>query len=482
MLVGKAAYGSSIVGSLQMKDTALVALPGRLPEANSVEMPDANPWENAPSMKDTAQAGYILDNIRSDLLDQLLFLYFVYGFLVLVVAVNLGLNYGWTLFAVIQALTAIVLMLLMVFRRRFSIEFKGHMLAVCFTTLGVNSLMFSGLAGRGTLLLLLACLIACFSLNLRQGQISAALGAIILVVVGYFQYTGAMPVLVPDAGEMLNQSNWINTSVFYLFMAASLLIMLSRFQQLTETLLESQQRDTVRLAAATAEAERANLAKTEFLSRMSHELRTPLNAILGFTELMQLEKKYEGDGRLDNIRVAGEHLLVLINEVLDLMGIEEGHLTLATDTVDLEPIFEECNLLVAGRAGAENITLQHSVVDGPMLLAGDGLRIKQVLLNLLSNAVKYNQPGGSVTLVARRLDAQWAEIDIVDTGIGIAEEDFDSVFEPFTRFGSRKMDVDGTGVGLTISRQLVELMGGSLEFTSKVGEGTTFTVKLPLAC
>lgn len=465
-----------------MKDTASVALPGYLPGADYTEAPDANPWEDAPSMNDTAQAGYILDTIRSDLIDQLLFLYFVYGALVLAVGVSLFLKFGVSLYAVIQTCAALALMLLMLFRRRFSIEFKGHMLAICFTTLGVNSLMFSGLVGRGTLLLLLACLIACFSLNLRQGQISAALGAVILVVVGYLQHNGTLSMIALDSGELISQANWVNTSVFYLFMAASLLIMLSRFQQLTESLLESQQRDTARLAAATQEAERANMAKTEFLSRMSHELRTPLNAILGFTELMQLDKKYEGDGRLDNIRVAGEHLLVLINEVLDLMGIEEGHLTLAADTVDLEPIFEECSVLVSGRAEAAGITLQHSVVDGPMLLAGDALRIKQVLLNLLSNAVKYNTANGSVTLVARRLDAQWAEIEISDTGIGIAPEDFAVVFEPFTRFGSRKTEVDGTGVGLTISRQLVELMGGSLEFTSTVGEGTTFTIKLPLAC
>lgn len=432
-------------------------------------------------MSESAQVGNTLNKIRSELLDQLLLLYAVFGLLVFLVAYQLITKHGWTVFAFVQAFVAFLLMGLAGFRKRLSVEFKGHALAICFTTLAVNSMITTGLLGRGTLLLILACVIACFALSLRQGQVSAALGVSLVLILGGLESMGFSATSTTADIELLNQTNWVNTAVFYAFIAASLLIMLSRFQQHIETLLESQQRNAIHLAGAREEAERANAAKTEFLSRMSHELRTPLNAILGFTELMQLEKRYEDDNRLDSIRIGGEHLLVLINEVLDLMGIEEGHLTLVDQEVDLGPIFDECNLLNSARAQSQKVSLDSALADGPILLRGDALRIKQVLLNLISNGVKYNQSGGSVTLRARKLDSQWAEIAVADTGIGIAKDDFDNVFEPFTRFGSMKTDVDGTGVGLTISRQLVELMGGELAFTSEVGVGTTFTFRLPLA-
>lgn len=432
-------------------------------------------------MSSSIDAPGTLHTIRSDLLNQLLVVYSLFGLLVCLVALSLIAAHGWSVFAAIQLSVGGLLLVLGLARKRLPLELKGHLLVICFTTLGVNSLIDTGMMGRGTLLLILACLIACFALNPRQGQISAVLGVLLLLVIGYLQSNALIPLLVPDSSEWLNQTNWFNTAVFYAFMSASLLIMLSRFQYLSASLLQAEQRNASRLEAAMAEAERANAAKTEFLSRMSHELRTPLNAILGFTELMQIEPRHAGDNRLDSIRVAGEHLLALINEVLDLMGIEEGHLTLSRETVDLEAIFEESKQLMAARAQTGDIGLHSTIEDGPVLLAADPLRIKQVLLNLMSNAVKYNRPGGSVSLTARNVDAQSVEIQVIDTGIGIADTDAAAVFEPFTRFGSLKADVDGTGVGLTISRQLTELMGGRLGFSSELGVGTTFTLTLPRA-
>lgn len=430
-------------------------------------------------MNATADIQDTLHTIRTELLNQLLMLYAVFGFLIFLVAYNLISIDGLSLYAAIQLTGAASLVILALVRNRVPLQLKGHLLVICFTTLGVNSLISTGIAGRGTLLIILACLIAFFALSRREGKVSAVLGLVLIIIVGYLQSNGLAPLQEQSNTKLLNQANWVNTAVFYCFMAASLLIMLGRFQQLVESLLATEHENVVKLASATQEAEQANAAKTEFLSRMSHELRTPLNAILGFTELLQINPDKKRADHLDSIRIAGEHLLALINEVLDLMGIEEGHLVLDKVGVDLGPIVDECLVLVSTRAATDNISLKGNVIDGPIKINGDPLRVKQVLLNLLSNAVKYNRPDGSVQLQARPVDKDWIEIDITDTGIGIAEEDADKVFEPFTRFGSRKINVDGTGVGLTITRQLIELMGGEIRFSSELNVGSKFTVTLP---
>ena len=440
-----------------------------------------HPTHDDPSaiMSPSSQVQTTLPILRSQLLDQLLFLYAFFGILVIIVAQRVIVTDGWSVFAVMQLVGASQLVLTALARKRLSVSAKGHLLVLSFTILGVNSLLTAGIASRGTLLLILPCLIAFFALSRLEGLLSGALGVTLISIVGFLQSSGQIPIVSPTSNKLLDQSNWLNGAVFYGFMAVSLMIVLGRFQQLVESLLETEHETVAKLEAATREAERANAAKTDFLSRMSHELRTPLNAILGFTELLQVNPEGQREKRLDSIRVAGEHLLVLINEVLDLMGIEEGHLVLDKVNVDLGPIVDECIVLVSTRANASDITLRTAITQSPLQVSGDALRIKQILLNLLSNSVKYNQPQGSVSLLARTLDTQWIEIVISDTGIGIAPEDTNKVFQPFTRFGSRQINVEGTGVGLAISRQLVELMGGDIKFSSELGVGTTFTIRLP---
>lgn len=244
-------------------------------------------------------------------------------------------------------------------------------------------------------------------------------------------------------------------------------------QDITETKnVESQ------LRTAKLEAETANAAKTEFLSSMSHELRTPLNAILGTAQLMQMDAEENRPENVENILLAGKHLLALIDDVLDIMRIEERRFDLEMIETGLEPVLEECITLVTPQADKAGITINTNYRQSSVQVYANPRRLKQVLLNILSNAVKYNRQQGKVSVIVEALDEGRIRVEIVDSGIGIAQQDFDNVFEPFNRFGSLQSKVEGTGVGLTISRQLVELMGGSMDFSSQLGEGTSFSIVL----
>jgi len=240
--------------------------------------------------------------------------------------------------------------------------------------------------------------------------------------------------------------------------------------------LEAARRDK-----ATAEA--ASRAKTEFLSRMSHELRTPLNAVLGFAQLLELGREPPlADTQRRHvglIRQAGEHLLHMISDLLDLTRIEAGHVELQWQAVDLSLLADECLALVQGQAAAASVTLFNDLRGQAAInLRADRIRLKQVLINLLSNAVKYNRPGGSVQLRAAR-QAEFWRLDVVDTGQGVDPAHLATLFEPFQRGAQARSTIEGTGIGLTVSRSLVELMGGRIEVSSTLGQGSVFSVCLP---
>jgi len=239
---------------------------------------------------------------------------------------------------------------------------------------------------------------------------------------------------------------------------------------------------TAELASARDAAEAANLAKTEFLGRMSHELRTPLNAILGFAQVLRMRLKPAPPGvdeQLGYIEAGGWHLLELINDVLDLARIEAGAMVVSLDSIQVAPLLNECARMVDAAAQSAGVVLEVVPAAPTWRVRGDRTRLRQVLVNLLSNACKYNRPGGRVRLEASVVGDRLT-LSVADTGIGLSAEQQSRLYEPFNRLGAEAGSVEGTGIGLVITRRLVELMGGRLEARSTLGQGTTFNVHLSL--
>lgn len=238
---------------------------------------------------------------------------------------------------------------------------------------------------------------------------------------------------------------------------------------------------TTELAAARDESERANVAKSQFLSRMSHELRTPMNSILGFGQLLEQDTEGLSASQRDSIRYimeGGRHLLVLIDEVLDLTGIESGRLRVIIEEVNVSELLKNCISLIQNQAGARHIELIDNISDKGYRVEADYTRLKEVLLNLLSNAIKYNREHGQITLDSELTDNQRLRICVTDTGEGLTEDDIAKLFTPFERLNVP--NIEGTGMGLVITKSFVKLMGGNIGIDSTKGKGSTFWVEFPL--
>lgn len=238
------------------------------------------------------------------------------------------------------------------------------------------------------------------------------------------------------------------------------------------------------LAAATAAAERANAAKTTFLSSMSHELRTPLNAILGFAQILvsqhlptTLLQKREFAG---HIVKSGRHLLALINEILDLEKVESGTVALEIAPVPLHEALAEVAAMIAPLADARGIRTRFAAA-GALAVLADRTRLKQVLLNLCSNAVKYNRARGAVVIAVDAADGERVRISVQDTGMGLDPAQVAALFQPFNRLGQESGPEEGSGIGLVVTRRLVALMGGSMGVSSRPGVGSEFWIALPAA-
>jgi PAS domain S-box-containing protein len=253
------------------------------------------------------------------------------------------------------------------------------------------------------------------------------------------------------------------------------------FAKLTRDLTERNKVEAA-LTDAKAAAERANLAKSDFLSSMSHELRSPLNAILGFAQLMESDSPPPTDSQkesIDQILHAGWYLLELINEILDLAMIESGKLSMSLEPVSLAEVMLECQSMIEPLAQRRGIHMTFPRFDMPYSVKADRTRIKQVLINLLSNAIKYNQVGGSVVVDCGATSTPGIiRVTVTDTGAGLPPEKLAQLFQPFNRLGLGGNAEEGTGIGLVVSKRLVELMEGVIGVESTVGAGSVFWVEL----
>ncbi len=258
---------------------------------------------------------------------------------------------------------------------------------------------------------------------------------------------------------------------------AHLVIATIEAQELTEQLKKAKDQ----LNCAKIVAEKANLAKSNFLSSISHELHTPLNAILGFAQLLEAGSPPPTDrqkARLQQIIKAGWHLLELVSGILDLAGIESGKLSLSREPVSLIDIMRECQAMINPQAQSSGIAINICPFDCTWFAYADRTRVKQVLINLLSNAIKYNRAHGTVEVDCTLSTPERVRVSIKDNGAGLPPEKLVQLFQPFNRLGQETGTEQGTGLGLVVSKQLVELMGGTIGVESTVGVGSEFWIEL----
>jgi signal transduction histidine kinase/ActR/RegA family two-component response regulator len=238
------------------------------------------------------------------------------------------------------------------------------------------------------------------------------------------------------------------------------------------------------LQNARAVAEKASLAKSDFLSSMSHELRTPLSAILGFAQLMETGSPLPTPSQkrsIDQILQAGWYLLELINEILDLALIESGKLSLSLEPSALADVLRECEAMIGPQAQKRDISVTFPQLEIPYFVKADRTRVKQVLINLLSNAIKYNVVGGSVVVDCKENTPGRIRICVMDTGAGLSSEKLAQLFQPFNRLGQEANVEEGTGIGLVVCKRLIDLMGGAIGAESTVGKGSGFWIELNLS-
>ena len=248
-----------------------------------------------------------------------------------------------------------------------------------------------------------------------------------------------------------------------------------------ETKVEERTRD---LMYAKDDAERANRAKSEFLSRMSHELRTPMNAVMGFAQLIAADEKIsEKHADYSNeILTAGKHLLELIEEMLDLSRIESGKIELETQPVNLLSVLDESLKLIHAMAAEHNVEIEKTFPqDMRYEVVAEATRLKEVLLNLLTNAIKYGSQGSKITITGEQMDTGFCRLIIADKGKGLTMEEQQKVFDPFERLGAENSNIQGVGIGLAITKRFVELMGGRIGVESQPGQGAKFFIELKLA-
>ena len=264
-----------------------------------------------------------------------------------------------------------------------------------------------------------------------------------------------------------------------------LIILMGVLNDITETQLRAEMMEkmiaerTQDLESARSEAEEANKAKSLFLSRMSHELRTPMNSVLGFAKLLEMSLLTDKQKRnIQRITKAGEHLLDLINEILEISRIESGSNKIKLEPIRFQPVLKESLDIISPMIVNKGIILKFPGLAYKRCVIADRKALEQFILNLLSNAVKYNKEGGTIEILFDQHKGQRLKVGFKDTGNGILEEQREKLFQPFERLNAAELGIDGTGLGLCLSRSLMESMGGTLTFESELGNGSIFWIEL----
>jgi len=310
-------------------------------------------------------------------------------------------------------------------------------------------------------------------------------GVITLSHIRGASYALIFPSMLPLIPLFLLEDTYL-TSMFALIMLVIFVFLLFSAYYFNAS---SQENISLRLTAieneqslilAKQEIEKASQVKSEFISSMSHELRTPMTVILGYAQVLECEKSLDEKTQKSakEILRAGYHLLDLINEVLDLSKIESGHIQLDLEPITLSEIITECFSLIEPLAEKQGIKVKKNKIEQQHVYA-DRTRVKQVLINLLSNAIKYNKEEGEIGVEVIPVDDTYVRITVFDTGPGVAKERLDELFQPFNRLDVESKNIEGTGIGLTISRNLVEMMGGRIGVESELGKGSRFWFELP---
>jgi len=329
---------------------------------------------------------------------------------------------------------------------------------------------------KGQILLLIVIMGVAAAAHTTMGYLKAPVVSFIILLELSLAYTVYLSGFPNTVAVMLA------VIVHLMFMTRSSLIFYSSTYNMLRLNEIASQREH-KLLLQTAEANAANEEKSKFLSRMSHELRTPLNAILGMNELLLRDKNepltIKQSDRSKKVADAGKHLLSIVDDVLDLSRIESGSVDVTLALVDCRSVIEDSIKLVEGKAVQRNINISYEVNHSEVFVMADSKRLKQTIVNLLDNAVKYNKQGGTVSIILKVVANRNVRISIVDTGYGIPEESIDKLFKPFSRLGADKLGIDGTGIGLNLSKQLIELMNGHIGVENKPGKGCCFWVELP---
>ena len=365
--------------------------------------------------------------------------------------------------------------------------FKAWAILVLFYGLGALSLAVAGLGSNGRLFTLITPMIATILLGARGGIAVLLLCLGTLAGFGWGLSEGSFSLMIEDPAMSTSLSTWVRTVAVNLLLCAAVmvpLVHLLRGQMFAVELSVKNaalQEATTQTRSAMERAKEATRAKSAFVANMSHELRTPLNGVLGMTELL-LSSNLEAEQQelAKTLQGSGEALLAIINDILDFSKIESGRLELERAPFDLRNCVEETLDLMASAAERKGLSLLYEAApEVPQTIEGDSTRMRQILLNLVGNAVKFT-PEGEVRVAISR-SAQTLEVQVIDTGIGIPKERLQRLFEPFTQADtSTTRHYGGTGLGLTITRQLVELMGGKIWIRSEEGRGSSFCFAIPI--